>query len=87
MASEDFRMEYCRLCPRRCGVARSAYAGNGFCRMGSLPMVARAALHFGEEPCISGERGSGTVFFAAARCIVSFAKMDKSAGSSHKWAK
>lgn len=56
-------MEYCRLCPRRCGVARSAYAGNGFCRMGSLPMVARAALHFGEEPCISGERGSGTVFF------------------------
>lgn len=63
MASEDFGMEYCRLCPRRCGVARSAYAGNGFCRMGSLPMVARAALHFGEEPCISGERGSGTVFF------------------------
>lgn len=63
MKSEIFAMEHCRLCPRQCGVARSAQAGEGFCRMGSLPVVARAALHFGEEPCISGEQGSGAIFF------------------------
>lgn len=53
----------CRLCPRLCGVNRAA-GEKGVCSMGALPLVARAAPHFGEEPCISGTRGSGTVFFS-----------------------
>lgn len=53
----------CFLCPRNCGVDRTS-GELGFCRCGSLPIIARAAPHFGEEPCISGECGSGTVFFS-----------------------
>ena len=59
-------MEYsesCELCPRRCRVNRLA-GKTGFCGAANLPKVARAALHFWEEPCISGEEGSGTVFFS-----------------------
>ena len=61
-------MAVCTLCPRRCGVDRSQKPG--FCGMGETPKVARAALHFWEEPCISGSRGSGTVFFSGCtlRC-------------------
>lgn len=60
----------CTLCPRRCGVERTPEAGVGICRMGTLPKIARAALHRWEEPCISGTRGSGTVFFSGCglRC-------------------
>ena len=60
----------CTLCPRRCGALRTDTVGHGFCRMPSSPVIARAALHFGEEPCISGNGGSGTVFFAGCtlRC-------------------
>ena len=54
----------CNLCPRRCGAARTEEEGFGRCGMPWLPVVARAALHFWEEPCISGRRGSGTVFFS-----------------------
>ena len=54
----------CDLCPRRCHAARGEDNGNGVCRMPALPRVARAALHYGEEPCISGKNGSGTVFFS-----------------------
>ncbi|HDQ44251.1 MAG TPA: radical SAM protein [bacterium] len=60
----------CAGCPRRCGVNRLA-GEKGFCRIGSdLPLV-HAGLHFGEEPPISGNRGSGTIFFAGCnlRCI------------------
>ncbi|HIR47490.1 MAG TPA: radical SAM protein [Candidatus Caccousia avicola] len=53
----------CRLCPRLCGVPRTAQEGAGFCKMGADAVVARAALHFWEEPCLSGTRGSGAVFF------------------------
>lgn len=56
-------IEHCTLCPRRCGVKRGPDAGNGRCGMGADAVVARAALHFWEEPCISGTRGSGAVFF------------------------
>ncbi len=56
-------MEACRLCPRGCGVNRSA-GERGFCRMGTQPVVVRAALHFWEEPCLSEGGGAGTVFFA-----------------------
>ena len=46
-------------------------AANGFCGCSSVPKVARAALHFDEEPCISGTRGSGTIFFSGCnlKCI------------------
>ena len=58
----------CNLCPRNCGVDRNSELG--FCKCGSRVKVARAALHFWEEPCISGTRGSGTVFFSGCtlRC-------------------
>lgn len=52
----------CRLCPRNCGVNREK--SSGFCGSKNKIMAARAALHFWEEPCISGTRGSGTVFFS-----------------------
>ena len=58
----------CTLCPRRCGALRTASAGSGFCRMPSLPVVARAMLHHWEEPCISGTNGSGAVFFSG--CVL-----------------
>lgn len=52
----------CNLCPRKCGINRTSSLG--FCRCGSRIKAARAALHFWEEPCISGTSGSGTVFFS-----------------------
>ena len=54
----------CRLCPRQCGVDRNA--GTGFCGMGVLPRLARAARHVWEEPCIAGTdgKGAGAVFFS-----------------------
>lgn len=57
----------CRLCPRMCGAIRGEEGpgqGRGICKMGEKPAAARIALHFDEEPCISGTRGSGTVFFS-----------------------
>ncbi len=51
----------CDLCPRRCGADRTVT--RGACGMGDTVFAARAALHMWEEPCISGERGSGAVFF------------------------
>ncbi len=61
----------CKLCPRKCGAVRTEHVGDGFCGMGTLPVVARVAPHYGEEPCISGSRGSGTVFFSGCtmRCL------------------
>ncbi len=53
----------CSLCPRACNAVRGK---EGFCKMPEQPVVARAALHFWEEPCISGEKGSGAVFFSGA---------------------
>ena len=54
----------CELCPRRCGALRDEIRGEGFCGMPAVPVCARAALHFWEEPCISGTTGAGTVFFS-----------------------
>ena len=53
----------CMLCPRLCGADRSA-GEKGFCGAPALPVIARAARHDWEEPCISGSRGSGAVFFS-----------------------
>lgn len=54
---------YCTLCPRRCGVDRTA-GQLGYCRMPAALRVARAAAHYWEEPVISGSFGSGAVFFS-----------------------
>lgn len=62
--------EFCELCPRKCHANR--LSGNkGFCGADNTIHIARAALHFWEEPCISGEEGSGTVFFTGCtmKCI------------------
>ena len=61
-------MTQCTLCPHKCRVNRSETTG--FCGMGNTPKLARAALHFWEEPCISGTRGSGALFFSGCtlRC-------------------
>lgn len=56
----------CGLCPRMCGVDRSEK--RGFCGMGEEITAAKAMLHFWEEPCVSGERGSGAVFFSG--CVL-----------------
>nr|WP_330371608.1 radical SAM protein [Marvinbryantia formatexigens] len=61
----------CRLCPRECGADRAA-GKKGFCGVaGTKILAARAGLHMWEEPCISGEHGSGTVFFSGCplRCV------------------
>ena len=61
----------CAICPRRCMARRDAQAGEGFCGLPAAPVVARAGLHFWEEPCVSGARGSGAVFFSGCvlRCV------------------
>ena len=56
-------LKECNICPRRCGANRLA-GQVGACQAGFLPKVALASLHQWEEPCISGERGSGTIFFS-----------------------
>ncbi len=57
------KYENCLLCPRKCGINRST-GQTGVCGISSEIKVARAALHYWEEPCISGKRGSGAVFFS-----------------------
>ena len=59
----------CNACPRKCSAQRSAK--HGFCSAGENFIVARAAKHYWEEPCISGTNGSGTVFFSGCnlRCV------------------
>lgn len=64
-------MKECNLCPRKCGADRKNGKA-GICGVsGKNILAARAALHFWEEPCISGQRGSGTVFFSGCplRCV------------------
>jgi len=55
-------LEKCNFCPNNCNINRNKYIGK--CAAGSKVKVALASLHFYEEPCISGENGSGTVFFS-----------------------
>ena len=59
----------CTLCPRACHANR--FERSGFCGAGTMPKLARAALHLWEEPCISGKQGSGAVFFShcTLRCV------------------
>lgn len=59
----------CNVCPRNCGINR--FERSGYCGVGDKIKVARAFLHRWEEPCISGENGSGTVFFSSCnlQCV------------------
>lgn len=63
-------LQNCRVCPRRCGVDR-LNGERGICRVGKNPMISSYNVHFGEEPPISGTKGSGTIFFTGCnlRCI------------------
>ena len=63
-------LKHCTLCPRRCGVDRTADR-RGFCGAGRLARVARTMLHTWEEPCLVGAHGAGAVFFAhcTLRCV------------------
>ncbi len=62
-------MQLCNDCPRRCNADRDQ--NRGVCGVSANPIVARAGLHFGEEPPISGKNGSGTVFFSGCslKCV------------------
>ncbi|MEA4822556.1 MAG: radical SAM protein [Clostridiaceae bacterium] len=64
-------MVICAECPRHCRAVRDVDRGEGFCRMGTAPRVARIAPHYGEEPCISGAHGTAAVFFSgcALGCV------------------
>ena len=67
------RKEVCIQCPRKCKKQRidEQTETYGYCRVSNEVKVARASLHFWEEPCISGEEGSGTVFFSGCnlQCV------------------
>lgn len=65
-------MEFlCSDCPRNCNALRNDCHGYGYCRAPALPKIIRAAAHPGEEPCISGSQGAGTIFFTGCnlRCV------------------
>ncbi len=61
----------CTLCPRNCGALRDESHGEGFCAMPAVPRLAGGYPHMWEEPCLSGTRGAGTVFFSGCtlRCV------------------
>lgn len=61
----------CKLCPRGCNAERTYNTAGGFCKCDSNMKVARIAPHLWEEPCISGKRGSGAVFFSGCtlKCV------------------
>ena len=75
----------CTLCPRRCGALRTDERGEGFCGMPGRPVVARAMLHHWEEPCISGTRGSGAVFFSG--CVLGCVFCQNRTISRERWGK
>ncbi len=64
------RLASCDICPRRCGINR-LQGETGFCNSGALPIVSSYCAHHGEEPALSGTRGSGTIFFGNCnlRCV------------------
>ncbi len=66
MAASNF-YQHCQLCPRQCGANRLA-GQKGFCGETSSLRIAVLAVHFGEEPSVTGTRGSGTVFFSGCSC-------------------
>ena len=77
------RLKRCTLCPRECKVDRTKALG--FCKSSDKLKVARAELHFWEEPCISGTNGSGTVFFSG--CTLQCVFCQNSQISRGEWGK
>ena len=75
----------CRLCPRMCGVDRRA-GERGFCGMPAYPVAARAAGHYWEEPVISGEYGSGAVFFSGCTLRCRFCQNYEISAQRHGYA-
>lgn len=63
MTLSEKYLKSCNICPNECGINRLE-GELGICKAGLRPKVAMASLHYWEEPCISGEKGSGTVFFS-----------------------
>ena len=63
--------QLCSDCPRNCHARRGETSGGGVCVSPLLPRVIRATPHYGEEPCITGTRGAGTIFFSGCnlRCV------------------
>ena len=66
----EARLRSCDICPRQCGVNRQQ-GERGFCHSARLPIVSTVCAHYGEEPILSGIRGSGTIFFSNCnlRCV------------------
>lgn len=73
-------MSICNLCPRNCNIDRSQFLG--FCKSPDSLRLARASLHLWEEPCISGSKGSGTVFFSGCNMHCVFCQNKSIADSS-----
>lgn len=73
----------CFECPRKCGAEREALTGKGYCKMPESPVLARAGLHFWEEPCISGKNGSGTVFFSGCSLGCVFCQNEEISHKNH----
>lgn len=77
-------MEKCNICPRKCNLDRKT--NKGYCKTNDEILIARAAPHYWEEPCISGQKGSGAVFFGGCNlgCVYcQNAKISKGAGRPH----
>lgn len=81
MAYNLEELENCKLCPRNCGINR--FERVGYCRAGDKIKAARAFLHMWEEPCISGERGSGAVFFTNCNLDCVFCQNYKISHGNH----
>jgi len=75
IAAAHALMRPCRLCPRACGVDREA-GERGFCGAGARAVVASTGPHFGEEPCLVGSGGSGTIFLAGCNLGCVFCQND-----------
>ena len=75
-------LKSCRLCPRNCGVNRLE-CGLGFCKSGRDARIAKVSLHEWEEPCVSGNRGSGTVFFSNCNLRCAFCQNHKISEESY----
>ena len=73
-------MSICTLCPRKCGVDREIM--RGYCQSGDKMHIARAKLHYWEEPPISGTRGSGTIFFTGCSLRCAFCQNSEISGES-----
>lgn len=84
MGNRTQLLEDCILCPRECHVNRNQ-GMRGYCRVTSELVVARAALHMWEEPCISGKCGSGTVFFSG--CSMGCVFCQNQSIASGEWGK